>query len=61
MKVLSTASRLSSILSLNPRFSDCTTAPPLILRKLPNASAPSITSENTSTSRSPAAVMMDLE
>ena len=58
MNSLSTAARSSSMFILNPRFSDWITAPPRMRRKLPNASAPSISRANTSASRSPAAVMM---
>ena len=60
MKVLSTAASLSSMFILKPRLSDWMMAPPRILRKLPKASCPSNSSEKTSTSRSPAEVMMDL-
>ena len=60
MNISRTASRLSSIFSLNPRLRDCTTAPMRIRMKLPKASPPSMTRENTSASPTMEFIIMDL-
>ena len=61
MNSLSTEAWSSSMFIRKPRFSDWMMAPPRMRMKLPKPSGPSNTSENTSTSLSPAEVIMDLE